>query len=371
MKKICVISGTRADYGLLYWTLKGIKNSKELELQLIATCMHLEPKFGETWKQIVSDGFTINKKISLGELKDSRESIVGQISNGISAFFQAFKELSPDIVIVLGDRYEMLAAAQAAMMAEIPIGHIHGGEITEGAFDDYIRHTITKLSSYHFTSTEPYRKRVIQMGEFPERVYNIGAVGIENIRRLKLLSRSEIENDLQFKLRQQNFLVTYHPVTHADEDATDELLSVLEKYPDVGQVITLPNSDPGHSSIIDKMNRYSSGKQNVLLAKSLGSLRYLSIMNESTAVIGNSSSGIVEAPFFGVPTLNIGERQKGRLSDKSVIHCNVNEIEHKLKSIIGKKYEPSSLYGDGFSSEKLMSFLISKKFTQKSGFYDL
>lgn len=371
MKKICVISGTRADYGLLYWTMKGIQASNELELQTVVTCMHLDPKFGETWKNFLTDGFPISKKVSLGELKDSRTSVVEQVSVGVRSFFETFIELKPDLVLILGDRYEMLAAAQAAMFANIPIGHIHGGEITEGAFDDIIRHSITKMSSYHFTSTVSYQKRVMQMGEFPERVINIGAVGLENIRRLELLNKEQLEKDLRFKFKEKNFLITYHPVTQANEDATDALLKVLAEYDEIGQIITLPNSDPGHSSIIEKIKNYSTDKSNVLLATTLGSLRYLSVMNICDVVIGNSSSGIVEAPFFGVPTLNIGGRQKGRLADESVIHCSVDTIGESLKDLLGKKFERSHLYGDGFSSDKILSFLEKKSFSVKSGFYDL
>lgn len=371
MKNICVISGTRADYGLLYWTMKGLQQEPAINLQVIATCMHLDPKFGETWKNFSLDGFQIDKKVSLGDLEDSRLSVIKQISIGLNSFYDEFTNLKPDLVLILGDRYEMLAAAQAAMFANIPIGHIHGGEVTEGAFDDAIRHMITKMSSYHFTSTELYRKRVIQMGEHPERVINVGAVGLENIKKLALLSKEELEKDLNFKLRNRNFLITYHPVTQVNEDATDELLEAISEYDDFGQIITLPNSDPGHSSIISKLEKYAKGKDNVLLVTSLGSLRYLSVMSLCDIVIGNSSSGIVEAPFFGVPTLNIGNRQKGRLHDVSVVDCDPNEIQDKLKSLIGKKFERSCLYGDGTSSSKIISFLANEDFKVKSGFYDL
>jgi len=370
MKNICVISGTRADYGLLYWTMKGLQEDPCMNLQIVVTCMHLDPKFGETWKNFSKDGFNIVKKVSLGELRDSRSSVVDQVSQGLKSFYQAFTELKPDLVLILGDRYEMLAAAQAAMFADIPIGHIHGGEVTEGAFDDAIRHTITKMSSYHFTSTELYRKRVIQMGEHPDRVINVGAVGLENIRKLDLLTKEQIEQELNFKLREQNFLITYHPVTQSNEDATDELLEVLGGYKDIGQIITMPNSDPGHSSIISKLEKYAKNKDNVLLATSLGTLRYLSVMKLCELVIGNSSSGIVEAPFLGVPTLNIGDRQKGRLHDVSVVDCSPKEIREKIKSLMGKKFNKSYLHGDGYSSSKILTFLTGAHFKVKSGFYN-
>lgn len=371
MKKICVVSGTRADYGLLYWTMKSIKDDPELKLQTIVTCMHLSPKFGNTWEKFIEDGFEISKKIPLGELRDSTESVIEQISTGVREFYKAFKELNPDLILILGDRYEMLAAAEAAMFAEIPVGHIHGGEVTEGAFDDYIRNSITKLSSYHFSSTETYRKRIIQMGEYPDRTINVGAVGLENIRRLKLLSKVELEADLGITLKENVFLVTYHPVTAAKEDATAELLRVLKNHSQASIIITLPNSDPGHDKIINSLTEFAQDNKNVYLTASLGSLKYLSLMKLSKVVIGNSSSGIVEAPFFGVPTLNIGVRQKGRLHDVSVINSSVVEIERKLSEILQSSFVPSELYGNGHCSEKIVSFIKSTSLTMKKGFYDL
>lgn len=371
MKKVCVVSGTRADYGLLYWTMKGIQSDPELELQTIVTCMHLSPKFGETWKNFEKDGFAISRKIPLGDLGDSKASIVNQVSRGIRDIFEAFHELRPDVVIILGDRYEMLASAQAAMFAGIPIAHIHGGEITEGAFDDFIRHSITKLSSYHFTSTEVYRKRVIQMGEDPSRVITVGAVGLENLTKLKLLTRKELEDGLNFKLRDQNLLITYHPVTAASEDASDDLLKALEAYPQVGMVVTLPNSDPGHDGIIKKLTSFAAGKSNVLISPSLGTLKYLSAMKLCDAVVGNSSSGIIEAPFLGVPTLNIGVRQKGRIHADSVIDCSASEIKEKLDEILNNSFKRSDLYGDGYSSSKIIEFIKNQELTVKSGFYDI
>lgn len=371
MKKICVVSGTRADYGLLYWTMKEIQNDPELELQVIATCMHLDPKFGDTWKHFEKDGFPISKKVSLGELGDSRSSIVDQVSVAVKGMFEAFQDLRPDLIVILGDRYEMLASAEAAMFAGIPIAHIHGGEITEGAFDDFIRHSITKMSSFHFTSTESYRKRVIQMGENPSRVLNVGAVGLENLTRLKLLNKQELEESLKFKFKEVNFLITYHPVTAANEDATDSLLQTLEDYSHAGIVITLPNSDPGHDHIIKKFSSFASGKSNVFITPSLGSLRYLSVMKLSNAVIGNSSSGIIEAPFLGVPTLNIGIRQKGRIHADSVVDCSISEIKKKLDEILSKSFSKSDLYGDGYSAAKIVEFIKNEKLTVKTGFYDI
>lgn len=368
MKKVCVVSGTRADYGLLFWTMKGIQGDKELELQTIVTCMHLNPKFGDTWKNFEADGFPISKKVDLGEQEDSRESVVAQVSTGVHKFFEAYKELTPDLIVILGDRYEMLAAAQAAVFAEVPVAHIHGGEITEGAFDDIIRHSITKMSSYHFTSTEEYKKRVVQMGENPGNVTNVGAVGLENIRKFKLLSKQEIP-EIPFK--EKNFLITYHPVTAANEDATEDLLKVLSEYPDACQIITMPNSDPGHEKIFRALKAYAKGKDNVYLTTSLGFTKYLSCMQICDVVIGNSSSGIIEAPFMGTPTLNIGVRQKGRLHDKSVVDCDPAGIKGKLEQVLGGSCEKSLLYGDGNCSDKIIQFIKTQNIKMKTGFNDI
>jgi len=367
MRKICVISGTRADYGLLYWTMKEIQNSSEFELQTIVTCMHLDPEFGNTWEQFEKDDFPITQKVNLGKIKDSRQSVIEQVSIGTLEFSKAYEIIKPDLILILGDRYEMLAAAQSALLSGIPIAHIHGGEVTEGAFDDMIRHSITKMATYHFTSTEVYKKRVIQMGEHPERVLNIGAVGLENIRKLKLLSKKEM-NEIPFMKR--NFLITYHPVTAANEDGVENLITVLQKYRDVCQIITMPNSDPGHKKIFKRLRRYADENKNVYLSTSLGFLKYLSCMSHCDVVIGNSSSGIIEAPFMGTPTVNIGVRQKGRLSDISVIDSTIEEIETKIEFALNNDFKKSDLHGDGNCAEKIINFLRNKDFTVKSGFYD-
>lgn len=370
-RKICVMTGTRADYGLLYWTMKEIQQSEKFELQIIATCMHLSPKFGNTWEKIVEDGFEISKKVNIGEQGNTRSSIARQVGTGVGLFFDAFNELNPDLIIILGDRYEMLAAAQAAVFSNIPIAHIHGGEITEGAFDDIIRHSITKMSTFHFTSTKEYRARVIQMGESPDRVLNIGAVGLEAIRKCQFLPRETLEQNLGFKLKEKNFLITYHPVTAANEDAIENLIKALEHFPDCAQIITMPNSDPGHDQIFEAFKKYARDRDNVYLSTNLGLQRYLSAMKIVDIVIGNSSSGIIEAPFIGTPTLNIGVRQKGRLSADSVIHCGVasEDIRNRIDRILSGNFGPDLLYGDGYCAEKLVTFLNSKPFVTKVGFY--
>jgi GDP/UDP-N,N'-diacetylbacillosamine 2-epimerase (hydrolysing) len=373
MKNICVVTGTRADYGLLYWLLKEIDGAKEFNLQIIATGMHLSEKFGNTWKNIEDDSFTISKKVDLGEHTDSRSSIASQVGNGVKRFFSAFEELKPDLILVLGDRYEILAAAQSAVFKGIPIAHLCGGEITEGAFDDIIRHSITKMSSFHFTATDEYKKRVIQMGEKPESVFTVGAPGLDNIRKLKLLPQNEIEKQLKFNFKKKNLLITYHPVTAVNEDATLDLIEVLKEFEHCGQVITLPNSDPGHDAIIDLFEGYAKERENVFITTSLGSLRYLSVMKVCDVVVGNSSSGITEAPFMGTATLNIGVRQKGRLHDKSVLNSepSYESIKEKLEECLIIPSESSTLYGDGFSTEKIVNELKNIKFEFKRGFYDL
>lgn len=337
--------------------------------------MHLSEKFGATWRIIEHDGFKIDKKIDLGTLEDTPFSILDQISKGIVGFSHAFQELKPDIILLLGDRYEILAAAQTALILNIPIAHVHGGELTEGAFDDAIRHSVTKMSSIHFASTEKYRTRIIQLGERPNTVFNVGAPGLENFLKLKLLNKEQLEKHLNFKLLEKNFLITYHPVTLANEDGMHELMSVLEKYSDCGQIITMPNSDPGHSAIVAKWKKYSHNKKNVYLVKNLGQIRYLSAMKVCDVVIGNSSSGIIEAPFCATPTVNIGLRQKGREMAKSIINVeeiNENNISNAIEEALKTNYSPSNLYGDGNTSKHICEILsnLNLEKTYKS-FYDL
>lgn len=376
MKKICVVTATRAEYGLLHWTMKEIEKSPGLELQILVTGMHLSPKFGETWKAIEADGFKINKKIDLGLLEDSKDSVINQISLGIKDFSKAFQELKPDLILILGDRYEMLSIAQSALFLGIPLAHIHGGEITEGAFDDTVRHSLTKMSLLHFTSNEVYRRRVIQMGESPDRVFNVGAPGLENFLKLKLMTRAELEKSLNFKLRHKNILVTYHPVTACEELGIDELIAALADLPEIGQIITLPNSDPGHDDIFKKWHKYADKKDNVHLATSLGQVRYLSSMKLCDAVVGNSSSGIIEAPFCGLSTVNIGKRQLGRILANSVTQIDeitCSKIKDSIEIAIEKKFEAQSLFGDGQTAQKIVNILERnlKESNYSKSFFDI
>lgn len=331
MRKICVVTGTRAEYGLMSRLMRLIKDSSETQLQIIATNMHLSPRFGNTYQEIEADGFTIDKKVPIIDesAPDNANSTLKSMAAALTGFADAYEELKPDMILILGDRYEILAAATAALIERIPIVHLHGGEITEGAYDDAIRHSITKMSHLHFTSTEQYRQRVIQLGEQPERVFNVGAIGVENIKKLPLLSKEEIEKDLQFSIDENTILVTYHPVTlgkhTAVRDITD-FLAALDERPELRIIFTMPNSDTGGKSITDAINAFvEKNYDRARTFKSLGVKRYLSVMRQMAAVVGNSSSGLLEVPSFGIPTLNIGDRQNGRIACKSVYHCETDK----------------------------------------------
>lgn len=327
MRKICVVTGTRAEYGLLSRLMRMIKDSPDTQLQVIATNMHLSPKYGNTYQEIEADGFTIDYKVPIIDenAEDSAVTTLKSMSRAIAGFADAYNVLSPDLVVILGDRYEMLAVAAAALIERIPIAHLHGGEVSEGAYDDAIRHSITKMSHLHFTSTEEYRKRVIQLGEQPDRVFYVGAIGVENIKKLPLLNKKEIEDSIQFPLDKNTILVTYHPVTlgtHTAEQDIREFIDALETKEDLRVLFTMPNSDTGGQSIIKAINDFVSLHPDRARAyKSLGVKRYLSVIQYVGAVVGNSSSGLLEVPSFGIPTLNIGDRQNGRIAAESVYNC--------------------------------------------------
>lgn len=335
-RKICVVTGTRAEYGLLYWLMREIQADDELELQIIATGQHLSPEFGLTYKNIEADGFVINAKVEMLLSSDSPVGVAKSVGLGTIGFADALARLQPDIMVLLGDRFEALAAAQTAMILRIPIAHIHGGETTEGAIDEAIRHSITKMSQIHFVSEPEYRDRVIQLGENPESVFEVGAVGIDNIVRLKLLSLQDLEKQINFALGKKFFLVTYHPETltgKSSVEALKTLFAVFDEFPEYKLIFTQANSDAGGRIINEQIEAYAKkNKERVLLVKSLGQLRYLSAMKLCAAVVGNSSSGLLEAPVLHVPTINIGDRQKGRKRYPSVIDCN--EDKQRLLSAI-------------------------------------
>lgn len=330
MRKICVITGSRAEYGLLSGLMKAIKEDESFELQVIATNMHLSPEFGLTYKEIERDGFFINKKVEMLLSSDTANATTKSVGLATIGFADAYEDLKPDMIVVLGDRYEILAAVSAALFYKIPVAHLHGGEITEGAYDDCIRHAITKMSHLHFTSTEEYRQRVIQLGEDPKRVFNVGAPGIENIKKVPLMDKKGLESTLDgFTFNDKTILITYHPVTLENSTAEEQihnLLSALDEYSDIKIIFTLPNSDTDGRVIIRLINEYvSKHPEKAIAYPSLGLKRYLSALQFVKVVVGNSSSGIIEVPSFGIPTLNIGDRQKGRIAADSVINCGTSK----------------------------------------------
>lgn len=381
-KKVTVFTGTRAEYGLLYWLLKDIQSDEELSLQLLVSGMHLSPEFGETYRQIEKDGFKIDEKIEILLSSDSAVGTAKSMGLGVLGFADALSRLSPDVLVILGDRFEALAAAQTAMILRIPVVHLHGGEITEGAYDDAIRHAITKLSYLHATSTEEYRQRVIQLGEAPERVFNVGAIGLDHLNRGTFMSVEELAASLQFPLQKPYVVVTYHPVTLADEEPTasfNALLEALDKYPDVQVILTYPNADDGGRKIIPLLEAYAAKQPlRVLAIPSLGQVRYLSAIKHAAAVVGNSSSGIIEVPSLDVPTVNIGMRQKGRLAATSVLHCDATtlDIHAALEVAFGRSYKVADAqihnpYGQGNASQQVISMLKNLKFTSVKSFYDV
>ena len=383
MKKICVVTGTRAEYGLLYWLLKEIEADKELQLQVIVTGMHLSPEFGLTYKEIEKE-FKINKKIEMLLSSDTAIGISKSMGLAQISFAESYDELKPDIVIVLGDRYEIFSATSAAMIARIPIAHIHGGEKTEGAFDESIRHSITKMSHLHFTATEEYKNRVIQLGEHPSRVFNVGGMGIENIKRLKLLSKDEFEKSIEFKLNIKNILVTFHPVTLENSTAKEQfqqLLDAIDELEDTNIIFTKANSDTDGRVINQMIDEYvTKNFQKSVQFTSLGQLRYLSALQYVDAVVGNSSSGLAEAPSFKIGTINIGDRQKGRIKASSVIDCEPNKdsILKSFEKLYSKEFQETlkttiNPYGDGCASKKIVEILKSVDLENilKKSFYDI
>lgn len=383
-RKICVVTGTRAEYGLLYWLMKEIQDDPDLELQIVATGMHLSPEFGLTYRIIEQDGFDIDYKVEMLLSGDTPVAIAKSLGLGVIGFADALNQLQPDILVLLGDRFEILAAAQAALIARIPIAHIHGGETTEGVIDEAIRHSITKMSYVHFVAAEPYRRRVIQMGEHPERVINVGAIGLDNVTRLSILSREELEKAIGFQLGERNFLVTYHPVTlkkEGPERAVRELMKALDEFPEAKVIITKSNADTDGRIINQLFDEYAEKWPNrIYLSTSLGQINYLSVLKHVDVVIGNSSSGIIEAPAFGTPTVNLGDRQKGRLKAASVIDCdeNAEEITHAIHKALSPEFRQSlkdmkSPYGSGNASVRIKEYLKHMPLTDglMKSFYDL
>lgn len=381
-RKVAVFTGTRAEYGLLYWLMKDIQSDPDLQLQLIVSGMHLSPEFGLTWQQIEKDGFSIDEKIEILLSSDSPVGTAKSMGLGVLGFADSLSRLKPDVLIILGDRFEALAAAQTAMILRVPVFHLHGGEITEGAYDDAIRHAITKLSYLHGTSTQEYRNRVIQLGENPARVENIGAVGLDYLKRGSFMAMKELAASLKFPLSKPYFLVTYHPVTLSNEPpgkSFKALLEALDEFADYQVIITYPNADDGGRQIIPLLEEYARKHvDRVVAIPSLGQVRYLSAVKHADAVIGNSSSGIIEVPSFDVPTVNVGDRQKGRLAAKSVLNCQAekSDIINSIQQAVHRTYKTAdevidNPYGQGDASARIINMIKSMQFIPNKTFYDL
>ncbi len=383
MKKVCIITGSRAEYGLLCQLMHGISNSKNLDLQIIATGMHMSHEFGMTYKQIEKDGFKIDKKLEILLSSDSPVGVSKSIGLGAISFSETLNDLKPELLVVLGDRFEILSASIAALISRIPVAHIHGGELTEGSIDESIRHSITKMSHLHFVSHEVYKNRVIQLGEDPKKVFNVGALGIDNIKNLTLLDKETLQKSMKFVFGKRNLLVTFHPVTLENQSSKrhiEELLFAVNKIEDTSIIFTMPNADTDGRIIFEMIEKFVEKKSNLKAFKSLGQLKYLSCLKYVDAVIGNSSSGIIEVPTFKKPTINIGERQRGRLKADSVIDCDSDRfsIEKALKKAFSTKFQSTlkdivNPYGDGGAADRIIDILekVSLPGITKKKFYDI
>ena len=373
-RKICVVTGTRAEYGLLFNLMRAIQQSAEFELQLVVTGMHLSSEFGLTYKQIEADGFAIDEKVEMLLSSDTATGIAKSIGLATIGFSDAFERLQPNLLLILGDRFEMLAAAQTALVMQIPIAHLHGGECTFGAYDDAIRHSITKMATWHFTSTASHRKRVIQLGESPKRVWNVGAVGIENILKLPLLTRDRLFTNLKLNIDQPMFLITYHPETNLQTNGVYSLLKALSNYTNVNLVFTKANADNGGREINKAIEKFVSQHANAKVFDSLGQQRYLSAEKYANVVIGNSSSALIEVPYLHTPTVNCGDRQAGREKPSSVFDCRLEatEIEKAIEAALLYTGPYDQIFGDGHVVERIMNHLREiSSFTLQKEFYDL
>ncbi|MCB4378471.1 UDP-N-acetylglucosamine 2-epimerase [Synechococcus sp. MU1650] len=382
-RKVCVVTGTRAEYGLLRWVMQGIQDSAHLDLQLIVTGMHLSPEFGLTVQEIEADGFRIDRKIEMLLSSDTPVGISKSMGLAMIGCADALSDLEPDLLLILGDRFEAFSMAASAMIARIPIAHLHGGETTEGVVDESIRHSITKMAHIHFVAAEEYKYRVIQLGEQPENVFNVGALGVDNIKKLKLLDRNELEKQLDFRLSKKNLLITFHPVTlekNTSSQQMNELLQALAKVEGTGLIFTMPNADTDSRTLVNQIKEFCKGNIRAKAFTSLGQIRYLSCMKHVDGVVGNSSSGILEAPTFQKGTINVGDRQKGRLKASSIIDCG--SCEKDILEAIKKLYSVSfqekldrtvNPFGDGGASEAIVQELESVNLNDilKKKFYNV
>ena len=383
-RKICIVTGTRAEYGLLYWLMKYIQKDQDTNLQIIVTGMHLSNEFGLTKNQIIKDKFKIDKEVEMLLSSDSPRAIAKSTGIAMMGFADALDDLKPDIMVVLGDRYELLAASYAATILRIPIAHFHGGEATEGVIDEPTRHSITKMSHLHFVANKEYRDRVIQLGEQPSRVFNVGGMGIDNIKKLKLLSKNTLQKRLNFKFSSKNFMVTFHPVTLEKQTSSNQmktLLKVLDSLDDISIIFTKPNSDTDGRIIINLIDEFvlKNPKRSISFI-SMGQLLYLSTLKYMDAVVGNSSSGLLEVPTFKIGTINVGDRQRGRAKANSVIDCSndFNSISKAIKKVYSKPFKKilksvKSPYGNGGSAIKSLDILKKSNLDNilKKKFYDI
>ena len=386
MKRIGIMTGTRAEYGLLKSLMQEINKDNDLELYLIVSGMHLSPEFGMTYQEIEEDGFEINAKVEMLLSSDSPAGISKSIGLGVIGFADEFQRADLDMLILLGDRYEALSAAICAMVMRIPIAHLHGGELTEGAIDEGIRHSITKMSYLHFTSTEQYRNRVIQLGENPERVFYVGALGVENIKKINLMTKEELERSIHFEIDENTVIVTYHPVTLENNTVEEQflnLLEVLDRNPKIRMIFTKANADTNGRIVNELIDKYTAqNSERACAFMSLGQKRYLSALKYCRIVIGNSSSGIIEAPSFGKPIINIGDRQKGRICADSVINCGYTqqEIQQAMETALTEEFENKARncrnpYEKENTAANIISvikdYLLNDKIKLKKGFYDI
>ena len=380
-RTICVVTGSRAEYGLLVPVMEAIQHEPSFKMQLAVTGMHLAPQFGSTWREMEKDGFTIDAKVDIAVESDTAAAVTRSLGRGVMGFADMLEQLRPDLLLVLGDRYEILSAAQAALIARIPIAHIAGGDTTEGAFDEAIRHSITKMAHIHFATNEVAAKRIRQLGEDPDHIHAVGSPGIDAIKRTKLLDRQALEKELDFTFRQRNLLITFHPATLEEQPAYEqfqELLLALDRLgDDVGIIFTLSNADPQGSTINDRITDYVARHGQTRMYSSLGQVRYLSVIAQVDAVVGNSSSGLYEVPTFRKPTVNIGDRQKGRLQASSVINCRPksDDIERSIrKAFTMDCSDTSNPYGSGDSAQRIVAILKrTPDYTKllKKKFFDL
>ena len=368
-RKICVVTGTRAEYGLLYWLMKEINVDNALVLQVVVTGMHLSEEFGNTYQQIEKDGFTIDKKVDISLTSDTELAISKSMGLGVIGFADVFNKLQPDLIVVLGDRFEIFSAVSAALIAKIPVAHLHGGEVTEGVIDESIRHSITKMSHLHFAATDEYRNRIIQLGEQPDKVFHVGGLGIDNINKLKLLSKADFENTINFELGEKNILITFHPVTLEKSTSGMQFQALLDSISELKNtkiIFTKANADTDGRVINTMIDDYVTKHDNTIAFTSMGQLNYLSALQFMDAVVGNSSSGLIEAPSFKIGTIDIGDRQKGRIKTDSVISClpKKSNIDSAFSKMYSKEFQNTldkveNAYGKGGASKEIVNIIKS------------